>query len=208
MKRRFDSQAITEPHTRTLTPTPLGQTVFTVGSTLAFSVTVQGIVLLVANSVAWALGHWSTELFRVVFILSFVPWIAGGYVLFRIQWRYLWAALERITGQDWDDSGEIGDLPREQDIRVVPAFGKTSTTDQVDNRDLRAFVRTICQTKDWTQASWRGRQLPSGRTCDNAYHALLVAPLVKIRAVQGYGPRVTGFLAEDDADEICERLGV
>jgi len=205
VKRRFDSQ-VTEQ--RTFTPTPLGQTVFTVGSTLAFSVTIQIIILLVANGIALAAGYWSQGLFKVVLIVSFAPWIAGGYVLFRIQWRYLWAALERITGQDWDDSGAIGDLPREQDIRVVPAFGRASTTDQVDNRDLRTFVRTICETKDWTQASWRGRQLPSGRTCDNAYHANLVAPLVKIRAIQDYGPRRTGFLAEDDADEICRRLGI
>lgn len=203
MKRYDDTRPVEQRM-----PTPLGQAVYTVGSTLAFSITIQLIVLLAANGIAWGLKLWSAGLFRVILVGSFAPWVAAGMILFRIQWGYLWAALEKITQRDLDFSGAIGDLPRNQDIRIVPAYGKTSTTDQVDNRDLRTFVRTVCATKDWTQATWRGKQLPSGRVCDNDYHAALVAPLVKIRAIQEYGPRRTGFLAEGDAEEICGRLGI
>jgi len=187
----------------------LGSTVDTVGSALTFSITIQLIVILAANGIAWGLGQWSSQIFKLAFVGSFAPWLLSGVALFRLQWGHLWAALERIANRDLDASGTIGDIPVREDIRVVPVYGAgLRTTDQVDRRDLKTFVRTICSTKDWTQTTWRGKQMPSGKTCDNDYHAQLVAPLVKIRAIQGYGPRVTGFLAVDDAGDICERLGL
>jgi hypothetical protein len=92
-------------------------------------------------------------------------------------------------------------------IRLVP-LRSTRLIDGVDGEDLRFFVRGAIGAEDWTQARWRGAKLPSGRKCDNSYHAALVACLTKSGIVQGYARGVSGYLAVPDVDRALRLLGV
>lgn len=115
------------------------------------------------------------------------------------------ATAEKITRKDLNMSGAIGDR---QDIRLIPVTGSTYTIGGVAPEDWRFFINTICQTQDWTQATWRGASMPSGRRCDNEYWERLTKPLKAARVIVNAGPRATGELVVTDPDVILEMLGI
>jgi len=92
-------------------------------------------------------------------------------------------------------------------VRLVPV-NRRVLVNGVDSADLRLFTRTAVSTGDWTQATWRGRRMPSGRKCDNDYHAALVAVLVRCGVIRDHGPRQSGHLAVDSADDALRVLGL
>jgi hypothetical protein len=160
------------------------------------------IVIVVLNGMAVALSKWTAVVFRVSCTIALVPLMMIGIMCARMQLTRLVAAFEEAIQYDLDGDGVIG-----QDIRLIPVRGGR-LVDDVEERDLKAFIRTICDTSDWTQASWRGKQMPSGKECDNDYLNALKKPLVKAGFIQGRAPRVTGRLVENDADVILESLRI
>lgn len=115
------------------------------------------------------------------------------------------ALAEKVTGRDLNQSGAVGDRP---DIRLVPIRGSAYTIGGVEPEDWRHFVRTMCSTGDWTQATWRGVRMPSGRRCDNEYWERVTGHLKVLGIIVNAGPRATGELAIDDPNVILEMLGV
>lgn len=115
------------------------------------------------------------------------------------------ALAEKISGRDLNRSGEVGDRP---DIRLIPVSGSSHTIGGVEPEDWRFFITTICATQDWTQATWRGASMPSGRRCDNEYWERLTKPLKAARVIVNAGPRATGELVVTDPAVILEMLGV
>jgi len=171
--------------------------VFATGGSL--SIILGGAVFLLAVDML----HW--ERLRLFVIVAAVPWVLVGALLIIATYQQSVALLERLTGRDLDGSGEIGDIP---DIRIVPYRGPSHTVGGCVPDDLRYFVRTIVATGDWTQKTWRGKQLPSGQKCDNDYHAKLCAVLQRIGIIVGAGPRVSGTLTTTDVGEILDLLGL
>jgi len=110
-------------------------------------------------------------------------------------------ALEGMTGLDLDGNGSIGD----EQIRLVPV-NRRVMVNGVDSEDLALFARAAVGSGDWTQAAWRGRRLPSGKRCDNGYHAALVGCLTKVGIVRDYGRGTSGHLAVSDVAEALRLL--
>jgi len=158
------------------------------------------VVLVVVNGVAVAISQWTAAVFRASFIIALIPLMAIGIMCAKMQLTRLIAAFEKVVQYDLDGDGVIG-----EDIRLIPVRGGR-LVDNVEERDLNVFIRTICDTNDWTQATWRGKRMPSGKECDNEYLNALIEPLVKAGFIQGRAPRVTGRLIEKDADVILEAL--
>jgi len=113
----------------------------------------------------------------------------------------LWT-LESLTGQDLDGDGMAGEPER---VRLVPV-NRRVMVNGVDSEDLGFFARAAVETCDWTQATWRGRRLPSGKRCDNGYHAALVGCLTKVGIVRDYGRGTSGHLAVSDVAEALRLL--
>lgn len=153
-----------------------------------------GVAVLVWHGVWWQLS----------LALGLLPpaILALGMLLY-LRRNLLWG-LEALTGQDLDGDGMAGQPER---VRLVPV-NRRVMVNGVDSEDLALFARAAVGTGDWTQATWRGRRMPSGRRCDNGYHAALVAALVKVGIVQDYGPRSAGHLAVSDVDDALRLLGV
>lgn len=173
---------------------------------LVFSSGASVAVLVAGVLVLWAwLGCVDWRSFRYFLIVSAIPWALVSVLLALSTWRYALSVLEQITGYDLDQSGGVGDVP---DIRIIPYKGPKHTIDGVVPDDLRYFVRAITQTKDWTQKTWRGVRLPSGRRCDNDYWSAMVAILRKIGVIVNGGPRSSGDLTIEDPTEILTLLGL
>jgi len=128
--------------------------------------------------------------------------LAMGMMLY-LRRHLLWT-LERLTGQDLDQDGEVGQPER---VRLVPV-NRRVMVNGVDSEDLSFFTRAAVETCDWTQATWRGQRMPSGRNCDNSYHAALVGCLTKVGIVRDYGRGTAGHLAVSDVDEALRLLCV
>ena len=174
-----------------------GALTYSTGATVAISVA-GALILLSANALTW-------DTYRYVVVIAALPLGIVGALLTIASLRYSVAMLESLTGWDLDRSGEVGDVP---DIRIVPYRGPSHTIGGCAPDDLRCFVHTITATGDWTQKSWRGKQLPSGKKCDNDYHSTLCAVLQKTGIIAGAGPRVSGTLTTTDAEEILNLLGL
>ena len=160
------------------------------------------VAIVVINGIALALSCWNTTVLRVSFMIALMPLLVIGVMCARMQYSRLIIAFEEAIQYDLDGDGIIG-----EDIRLIPVRGGR-LIDNAEERDLKTFIRTICDTNDWTQASWRGKRMPSGRECDNEYLSALIDPLVKGGFIQGRAPRVTGRLVENDADIILNTLGL
>ncbi len=158
------------------------------------------VVLVVVNGVAIAISRWTAVVFRTSFIIALVPLMVIGIMCARMQFTRLIAAFEEALQYDLDGDGVIG-----EDIRLIPVRGGRFI-DGAEERDLKTFIRTICDTNDWTQASWRGKRMPSGKECDNEYLNALIEPLVKAGFIQGRASRVTGRLIENNANVILQTL--
>lgn len=207
MNRFDDSRPVIQPYPAPRTSgagSRTSQTLDGLAEMFILSFVIGAVVVMVVNIAALAVGRWSPDVLRASFLAALIPLSLIGVMCARMQLTRLVAAFEEATQYDWDGDGEIG---VREDIRLIPVRGG-SLVDGVDERDLRVFIKTICDTNDWTQGTWRGKPLPSGVTCDNAYHTALVAPLVKAGFIQGRGPRKTGRLIENDADTILRVLGL
>ena len=124
----------------------------------------------------------------IAILLSIVVFASSG----------VWMA-ERFTLRDINGDGWIGEpegetpLPTE-DIRLVPVRRPQMVNGRVAREDLIYFIREICQTNDWTFRKWKGRALPSGFSCTEAYVREMIRPLTDAGIIVGYGPRTAGVL--------------
>jgi hypothetical protein len=107
-------------------------------------------------------------------------------------------------------------VPREEEqldqaqperMRLVPVRSSL-VVNGCDSRDLAYFTKAALGAGDWTQKRWRGTTMPSGRKCDNGYHAALVACLSKAGIITDQGPRSSGDLAVRDVQQALHLLGV
>ena len=174
-----------------------GVLVFASGGSLAI-ILGGAVFLLAVDMLMW-------ERLRLFVVVASLPWVFVGVLLILATWRHGLALLERLTGQDLDGDGEVGDVP---DIRLVPVRRPNHTIAGVAPEDWRYFVETICAVPDWTQRTWRGKMLPSGRKCDNEYWSLLTSGLKRIGVIAEAGERSTGHLTTTDSAEILDMLGV
>ena len=114
------------------------------------------------------------------------------------------AATERLTARDLNDSGSIGGM----NIRLIPVHARAPTLDWLDPRDLRFFVEQIGVNGDPSQDEWRGKRLPSGKACDNDYHALLCEAVAKTGHMVEPGPRRKRRLIDFEVDDVLADLGL
>lgn len=143
--------------------------------------------------------HWALAAFLL-------PVAVLGLVSLRLIAALCISTLERITGIDLDASGEVGDQ-RRPEIRLIPVWrSDVPTINGVDRDDLVYFIKTITQTGDWTQRTWRGKRMPSGRVCDNEYHQALCRILENAGVIVDRGPRTSGRLLTTDAARILRLL--
>jgi len=176
------------------------------GGTFADVVTAAAIAAacLVIVSAGVAVLVWRAPWWELSLGLGLLPFalLAIGMLLYLR--RNLFWSLETWTGQDLDGDGTAGEPER---VRLVPVRGRVLVND-CDAADLAFFTRAAMGSRDWTQKTWRGRRMPSGRNCDGEYHARLVACLTKAGIIADYGRGTAGHLAVHDTDEALELLGV
>jgi hypothetical protein len=188
--RTFRSEAVATPQAEPVQGVGFGELVTATAIASAALVIVSGGVAVLVWRSVWV------ELSLALALLPFAL-LALGMLL------YLWG-LESLTGRDLDGDGMAGQPER---VRLVPV-NKRVMVNGVDSEDLSFFTRAAVETCDWTQATWRGRRLPSGRRCDNGYHAQLVGCLVKVGIVRDYGRGTAGHLAVSDVDAALRLLGL
>ena len=182
------------------------QTPELVGSGVGFADLVKAATIaagaLVVVSGGVSLLVWRSVWVELCIALALVPFaaLALGMMLY-LRRNLLWT-LESLTGQDLDGDGMAGEPER---VRLVPV-NRRVMVNGVDSEDLSFFTRAAVETCDWTQATWRGRRLPSGKRCDNGYHAALVGCLTKVGIVRDYGRGTSGHLAVSDVAEALRLL--
>jgi hypothetical protein len=170
------------------------------GATLV--IIVAGLMLLVAvERLSW-------PAFRVVLAVAAVPSVGSAFILAGAAIRRALAVLRDALPRKETAGGD-------PDIRLikVQSDGRMLTTGEesdipVNEKDLVTFVRTICDTGDWSQRAWDGRTLHAGKVVDKAYHHGLMRKLVMAGIVQDYGPKRRGRLAVTDADDALRRLNL
>ena len=193
--RTYKSEAAATPQAPPAQGVGFGDLVTaTVIASGALVVTSAGVALLVWRSV-W------TELSLALGLLPIALLAVGMLVYLK---RHLLWRLESLTGQDLDGDGMAGQPER---VRLVPV-NRRVMVNGVDSEDLALFARAAVGTSEYSQAAWRGRRMPSGRRCDNGYHALLVGCLVKVGIVEDYGRGTAGHLAVSDVDDALRLLGI
>lgn len=145
-----------------------------------------GTATLTITAFAWGRVEWMLGLFVAAWPIAVLG--IGGLLLttrlvaWKIQWWTEWLA----------DRQEIEEEAR-SNIVLIPVKSGLQV-DGVDAEDLKYFLRTIYATHDWTQRSWRGKWMPSGRPCHDAYHRQMIAVLEKAGILNDYGPRRRGWL--------------
>jgi hypothetical protein len=153
------------------------------------------LAAIVLAIVAWSVSLllWKRVLWEVGLSFALIPLIILAVNLL----AYLVQGLrERVTG-----------VPAGESVRLIPVRS-SRLVDGVDRDDLAYFVRTVARTGDTTQRSWRGVNMPSSATCDNALHARLVGILEKSGYLVERGPRTAGRLTTRDAGEMLNKLGL
>jgi hypothetical protein len=193
--RTFRSEAVATPQAEPVQGVGFGELVTATAIASAALVIVSGGVAVLVWRSVWV------ELSLALALLPFAL-LALGMLLY-LRRNLLWG-LESLTGRDLDGDGMAGQPER---VRLVPV-NKRVMVNGVDSEDLSFFTRAAVETCDWTQATWRGRRLPSGRRCDNGYHAQLVGCLVKVGIVRDYGRGTAGHLAVSDVDAALRLLGL
>jgi hypothetical protein len=163
-------------------------------------------LITLAVGVTWCLlaNDCSWRIWRVALLSGLAPVVVASLMFAFASSRHLLNVIEDLIGYDLNGDGAIGD-----NSRIIPVYReKRPTVDGVDADDLRDFVRAVSVTRNWTQNSWRGRKMPSGRVCDNGYHAAIMAVLCNAGIVADYGPRRKGRLAIEDADQALRMLNL
>jgi len=158
-----------------------------------------GALVVVGGGVS--LLVWRSVWIELCIALLLVPYVILAAAMLLWLRRGVLQALEGMTGLDLDGNGSIGD----EQIRLVPV-NRRVMVNGVDSEDLALFARAAVGSGDWTQAAWRGRRLPSGKRCDNGYHAALVGCLTKVGIVRDYGRGTSGHLAVSDVAEALRLL--
>jgi len=157
------------------------------------------VLLLAANMLAW-------ELLRLFVAVASLPWVFVGVLLILATWKQSIALLERLTGQDLDGSGQVGDV-----VRLVSFKGSGNLIDtgnrEIPEDDLRHFIERgfVIGT---TQTAWRGSKMPSGKTCDTNYHKDLVGVLTEHGLIEGVRKGASGHWTVDTAREALDTLGL
>jgi len=83
--------------------------------------------------------------------------------------------------------------PQPETIRLV-TLNRRREIGGVDAEDLEHFVRSAYETHLWAQKSWRGREMASGRHCNDEYHRQMIAVLEGYGILCDYGERSRGYL--------------
>lgn len=157
--------------------------------------------------VLWGIDAWSgAESLRIVSVVMALPLTTLGLLNLHALFH---ASLDAKTPtmSQLDLSSPNLQEAQAPELRFIPvstprlAQGPTAA-------EIRFFVRQICGSGDFTQRSWRGVELPSGRKCDDDLHRRMVAVLEKAGFIAGRGNRVSGELTTQDAGEILLRLGL
>lgn len=152
------------------------------------------------------LGKWEFwRAWRWGLAVGLVPPGIVGLLFLRLIVALVNAALERILGVDLDDSGEIGDVPPTE-VRLIPVNRSEKLIEGVDPRDLRYFVE-MQEQRGSGQKAWRRVPLPSGRRCNDEYHAKMIQALERAKVWEGRGPRTSGKL-RIDAEQVISLLGL
>jgi len=168
----------------------------------AVGISVSAILGGLVTVTAWHGWDWQWRDLRPFLFAAAAPWAMLFLGLLWLTWRRLWSGFETlIGGYDLDGIGPA-------EVRIVPYRGPGKLIDGVIPDDLRFFVETVTQTQDWTQRSWRGVKMPSGRRCDNEYWSQLIGVLRKTGVIVDAGPRATGRLTTRDAGEVMQLLGL
>ena len=176
------------------------------GATFADVVTATAIAsaCLVIVSLGVAMLIWRAPWWELSLALGLAPFaLLGLGMLLYLKRNLLWT-LEDLTGWDLNGDGTAGEPER---VRLVPVRGRT-LINECDAEDLAFFTRAAMGSQDWTQKTWRGRRMPSGKNCDGEYHARLVACLTKAGIIADYGRGTAGHLTVHDTDEALELLGL
>ena len=159
------------------------------------------LLTIVALAIMIATDAWKHPLaLRLVLIIFAAPLAFAGAYKCRI--------LHRHMGHEFDMlNRRYAQQNNASDIRLIPVQGGR-LVDGVDERDLAKFIEVVCNTGRFTQRDWRNVDMPSGRVCDNEYHALLIAPLVKAQVIVDRTERVAGRLVTRDAAQVKRVLGL
>jgi len=165
---------------------------------ISVSAIVSGLVLMFA----WHGWGWDWADLKPFLLAASIPWAMVFVGLLWLTWRRLWVGFESLIGYDFEVGGP-------SEVRIVPYKGPGTLLDGVVvPEDLEYFVKQITATGDWTQRRWRGVKMPSGRRCDNEYHASMVKILRKTGVIVDAGPRSTGRLTTRDAERVLSLLGL
>lgn len=160
-----------------------------------------GSVCLALAALGISLLAWRSPWWELILACALAPVAILGLGMAAVEVRGLQLALADR------DAGELEDSTEPERVRLVPVNHRP-VVDGCDAADLAFFTRTAIGAADWTQATWRGRRMPSGRACDNRYHAALVAALVKVGVIVDYSRGSSGHLAITDVAQALELLGV
>ena len=199
MSRRFYTDTSIESAPAPAQPQMRGMTLFDLVEACMIASMALVVVAVGASWLIWR-DVW-LELVIALFLLPFAL-LAVGMLL--LEWRHLVWTLESMIHRDLDYDGEVGQPER---VRLVPV-NKRIMVNGVDSEDLELFARAAVEMGDWTQATWRGRQMPSGKRCDNGYHSLLMDCLTKVGIVRDYGRGTAGHLGVTETEEALRLLGV
>jgi len=175
-----------------------GVLVFATGGSLAI-VLGGAVFLLAVDMLAW-------ERLRLFVVVASLPWVFVGVLLILATWKHSIAMLERLTGQDLDGSGAVGDV-----VRLVSFKGCGNLIDtgnrKIPEDDLRHFIEQgfVIGT---TQTAWRGSKMPSGKICDTNYHRDLVGVMTEHGLMEGVRKGASGHWTVDTAQEAIDALGL
>lgn len=154
---------------------------------------VAGLIILIA----WTRGHPSGPHLWTLLGTSSLPWI----VLFLNLLR---------------ETAPLNELPapkaaqvRREEIRPIPVYrAEVPRFHGIDVEDLKYFIRTICETRDWTQRTWRNVVMPSGTRCDDKMHRKMCEILELSGFLVGRKPRHSGELLATRPGTILRTLGL
>ena len=129
-----------------------------VGLTLGLLVLCEGAVLIFVGT---DVGH-----MRLALVPALLPWLCVAYVKWRSLWRALVWELEEATQIDLDRDGQVGSGHGHHFVYVGNAAEKRQSM-LLD--DMKVFIHG-CYEHGVTWANWKGRNLPSGRIGQQAWH--------------------------------------
>ncbi len=170
---------------------------------LVIASVISTIILVVGNALLTLFGRWTTESASIVAVFACLPLGVVAGFLGMVLWRRLIITLEVSLNRDINRDGIVGEK-----IRLIPVYSGGKQVDGVPPKDLRSFIRSIVADKKWSQPTWVGQQMPSGRTVDIEYYAAMIAPLVKAGFIVDRARRKTGKLTCFDPETIIEHLGL